>query len=398
MKPTPESNSVPSAEVQRLQLLLSGQFDGELSAEESSVLAASPQTAAEKAFENSIFDLRVSLKAIPVRPVAPSFADSVLAGIHTKPAEFHRISIVAPEPRRGWVRRSIVAVSIAACALILMMVAKPFSALPTAVTYQSPVAARQMTTAARDENTPEIVPLADTQLAGAERQAAKLPEAESPEQQAEMQIYLKNHDWTIVLVRVKSKDRESVMRDIEGMVAKQGMDLRSLGDGHSDVARFGVLLTSAGVDEKIFVESVLPEVDFRSANWDADSVAESSREDLIRRVQESLRTPTHSELYFGEVYVTLPKPFDSETQAFLAKADSPGLEKLESGSRGSAAAAIAAANLAERKAARQEEIPAPPAEAGKSSGSSETAVPRKPVLVVFEFTDAATHGGFDGRI
>ncbi len=388
MNPAHESNSSP-ADTERLCFLLSSQFDGDLTEAESSELAALPETSAGQAFYSVISDVRDRLKAIPVRPVTEPFTDSVLAAIgsQNKVSQAQPIGIAA-EMQRGWIARSIVAVSIAACVLFVFVALKPHSPEQQAISTFSPATDAAMS---RDG--------AESEFMGAAKADADVDVAEvqeSTEQQTELQPFLDSADWQIVVVKVNSKDRETVMRDIEALVAWQGMNLRSVVESDKHDSRFGVLLTSAGIDEKEFLQGVLSDGETRLADWDADSVDTSSRANIIAQMQESLKTPTFSELHFGQIYLALPKTAVVEQKMLQAKADQTKESKLESGT------SLAQADEAEvsviRSSSQSLKVSNSPAEAGKSLGIRQNTGHRKPVLVIFEFTAAATHGTFDGRI
>ena len=157
------------------------------------------------------------------------------------------------------------------------------------------------------------------------------------------------------------------MRILETIVAKNGMEIKSVvGNSHHD-ARFGVLFTSTGDNDNALIDSVISETDAKSADWNPRSVANSTSESLIRRMQESLKTPTLSELHFGQVYITRPrsaKPPDSAAQSLVAQND-----------------ALHGASI---PSTASEKAVVSPNEAATALSPRRT-----PVLVVFEFTGKA---------
>ena len=352
--PAPEPEFNPASEADRIALLLSRQFDGDLTPEESAKLAVTNSGSADVA---AWTDLRRRLQALPVRPVAVALSANVRMAIDRE-----RLVRQLPgdaDSRRGWMARGIVAAAVTACMATLIL----FVRTPDAELLGMPIASTSDHSAAESS-----LANASAALTGSEPEAA----AEISAEQEVLRPFLENADWRIVVVQVRSKDREEVLRDIEALVAKNGMDIRpvsGVGDGDG---RFGVLLTSAGVDDKAFVESILPQADTQSADWNAQSVAESTRQNLIARLQESMKIPTHSEIHFGQVYVTLPKPTDrsAEEPSLMAKnsaADAPQIPSV-------AAEKVAESNPESK--ARQAQAPA---------------VQKSPVLVVFEFADEATN-------
>jgi len=302
MNPAQEPDSLQPTATERMQLQLSRQLDGDLTPDESAALAVSPQKDSHQTYLAAIAKLRSQLHALPVKPVSESFATSVRDAIHRESTITP--AVPSPERRRGRIMRGIVAVSVTACAAALMLSLRPLDVdhdSQIAQSTGSPAVEKAMTISTN-------VAAVNSDAAATRRDVAEHLEAVT--QQEELRPFLENDDWRIVVVKVDSKDREEVMRDIEALVAKNGMDIRPINGGADHNERFGVLLTSTGIDEKAFIESVIPLTDAQSADWDAQSVAESTRESLIRRIQESMKIPTHSELHFGQVYVTLPKSSD----------------------------------------------------------------------------------------
>lgn len=361
--PVQEPDALQPTQTERTQFLLSRQLDGDLTPEESAALTVLQQNDSHQAYLAVIADLRSQLHALPVKLVSESFTTSVRDAIHRESAMAPAAS--SPDRRRGRIMRGIVAVSVTACAVALMLFLRPVDvdrAAQTAQSTSSPAAGKVM---AISENIATVS--TDTDAAATRREAAEYQEAVT--QQEELRPFLESDDWRIVVVKVHSKDREEVMRDIEALVAKNGMDIRPINDGIDHDVRFGVLLTSTGIDEKAFIESVIPQTDAQSADWDAQSVAESTRESLIRRLQESMKIPTHSELHFGQVYVTLPKSPDPAVVA-----DHPLLAKHSV----------------------TDDAVFPPATAEKAFEqptqiAAASPAPKMPVLVVFEFIDAAVN-------
>ena len=361
MNPAQEPDSFLHSTADRTQFLLSRQFDGDLTSEESAALSALQQNESHLTYLAAIARLRRHLQTLPIKPVSESFATSVRDAIHRESTIVPAVS--SPDRIRGWIMRGIVAVSVTACATALMLYLRPVDVNRNAQLAQltgSPAAEKAK---AISTNVAAVGKVADA--AATQREVAK--DREAVARQEELRPFLENDDWRIVVVKVNSKDREEVMRDIEALVAKNGMDIRPIsGSGNHD-ERFGVLLTSTGIDDRAFIESLIPQTDAQSADWDAQSVAESTRESLIRRLQESMKIPTHSELHFGQVYVTLPKSSDPALVA-----DHPMLAKNN---------IINDAVVPPAAAETATERPTLIADALQAR--------KMPVLVVFEFTEAA---------
>jgi hypothetical protein len=352
MNPAREPEFNPTSKTERIQFLLSRQLDGDLTQAETAELTAAQGADAYLAGLTGFSNLRSLLRALPVKPVAGSFSTTIRNAIHSESSTMPASSV--SHGQRGWMTRGIVAVSVTACLATLMLIMR---------TQDSGPAAGQ--TVQMSGNVAVKAGSASADVAGPAAESEAVPETAS--QQEDLRPFLENDNWRIVVVKVHSKDREEVLRDIEALVAKNGMDIRPVA-GHDDHdARFGVLLTSSGVDDKVLVESILPQTDSQSADWNAQSVAASTRESLITRLQESMKIPTHSEMHFGQVYVTLRKP------AATSVVDAPLLAR-NSVAEETAVPLVAGKDVTESKA--------------RVAGVR--AAPRLPVLVVFEFTDETT--------
>ncbi len=366
MNPAQDPNSSQPAESERIQFLLSRQLDGDLTLDESSELTALLQADSVRAWLTAMTDLRSHLRALPVKTVSESFALSVRDAIHQSSTVAPAAS--SPDPRRTWIMRGIVAVSATACATVVMLFLQP----PTdddrqlADAGDSPAAMRSMEVPVTDAAAAGMAATLESSELEASGPPTTVAELNVNAEQEKVRVFIENNDWDIVVVQVHSKDRDGIMRDIEAFVAKHAMDLQPVAGNDDHEARFGILLTSTGVSENTFINSVLSKTDAESADYNAQSVADASPESLIRSMQESLRTPTLSDLHFGQVYIILPKSVHPPAAA------SPSL-------------------LAQNDAVNRASDP--PALTEKRLQPTETSpetptVRTTPVLVVFEFTDA----------
>ncbi len=361
MPSSQDPNPVSPEITQRIQFLLSRQLDGDLASDELSELAEIPQSESLDRYSASIRHVGQQLTSLPVKPVPLSFAAAIQQVILDDSAKALTPAFSGSSFR--WAQRLVVPAAIAGCALGLVMMLRTGG-----VDDSNRVALEEIPAAANHESAPvSEVASANTVVSPNSAIHTDTTLAADLTRQEDLRPFLESDDWRIVVVHVNSKDRDDVMHDIEAIVAKNNMNFRTVverDDAHEN--RFGVLLTSAGVDEEDFINSVVPQADAKSTDWNAQNVAESSRESLISRVQESLKTPTYSELHFGQVYVTLPKRSESVD--------------------------VADQNLvAQSDASDKNAVPEP--EAAKISASRSKAPantspePRKPVLVVFEFTN-----------
>lgn len=369
MNSAQDPDSSHPAKTEQIKFLLSRQLDGDLTPEESAGLALLQQTDAHRGCLAAMTDLRGQMKALPVKPVSASFAVSVHDAI--KQVSLTALAASTPDARRGRIIRGIIAVSVTACAAALVLLLQPpaNNTRQLAKTGDSPPARQTI-------HIPATVAVADKAAA----QVSTEPEASAPPstvaelhaiaQQNQMRVFIENDDWDIVVVQVHSKDRETVMRNIEALVAQNGMAIQSVAGNDDDDTRFGILLTSTDVKDNAFINSVVSETDAKSAEWNSQLVANSTRESLIHSVQESLKTPTHSELHFGQVFMALPKSTDApaaDAPTLLAHDDAVDRASLSSGATTKTA---------------------PPADEVATAPSVSSAR-KTPVLLVFEFTDKA---------
>jgi predicted regulator of amino acid metabolism with ACT domain len=385
MNSAQDPKSSQPAETERIQLLLSRQLDGDLQPEEAAELAAFLRTDFYRSYLAAMAGLRDQLKALPVKRVSASFVSSVHAALQQSSTMISPIS--APKTNRGWIIRGIVAVSVTACAATLLLLQPPRAvevfALAGGMAPISPESDQRLAgkldidmsvnIAAADEVvTAKVAVSSEAQV----DELSTLVEQDSIVPQEEMRPFIENDKWSIVVVTVNSKDREEVMRIIESLVAKHGMDIQAVVGNDDHDARFGVLFTSTGVDDKAFIDSVISETNPQSADWNPRSVADSTRESLIRGMQESMKTPTHSELHFGQVYMTLPKstkPLAAASESLVAQSDA-----VEANTK--------PLDKAAGLSVTAKKVAVPPAEV---SSVQSARAQKTPILVVFEFTDKA---------
>jgi len=350
---SPEPDPVSIGETDRILLLLSRQFDDDLTREETTKLAASLKSDSDLKCCAAFAELRATLQNLPVKPVGGSFATDVHNAIRQQSLKVPADPM--PHQSRGRMARGIVAVSLACSLAVLLLMATTYDSRPSA----NQIARAPESATAKSMSGKDFVASVDEETAAQEATA----------RQEELRPFLETDDWRIVVVKVNSKDREEVMHDIEALVAKNGMDIRQVAGNNDHDPRFGILCTSAGVDDKALVENVLSQTDAQATDWNAQSVAESTRESVIRRVQESMKIPTHSEMHFGQIYVTLPKSTNPRAaKVHVAVADQPVVAKNS---------AIAESAI-------------PSASIGKTiepigTVDAMTSAVKVPVLVVFEF-------------
>lgn len=358
-----DPNPVSPEITERMQFLLSRQLDGDLALEDSSELAEIQQSESLNSYLAGIRQIRQHLTALPVKPVPNSFAASIRQTILDDSASLRTAGFARSFGK--WSRRLIVPATVTACALgLLFMLQSGSDHDSSRVNLRTDLAS-----ATHDAAAPFEVASADSAVAPSAAAMDVSVVDDEATQQDVLRPFLNSDDWRIVVVQVNSKDRDEVMRDIEAIVAKNDMNIRSVVDHDTEPGnRFGVLLTSAGAEEKDFINSVVPQADAESTNWNAQNVAESSRENLISRLQESLKTPTYSELHFGQVYVTIPnrqESVEAVDQTLVARSD--------------------VADKANSPAPAAKRMAISPVDASTQSLPE----PRKPVLVVFEFTNPA---------
>lgn len=375
MNPAQDPRFNPPAETERIPFLLSRQLDGDLTPAESLELAMLQQTDAQRAFLAALKNLRGQLQALPVKTVTASFATSVHDAIHQSSATVSVAS--APDSRRGWIMRGIVAVSVTACAAALMMFLRSQDVDRSdgngQIVHADGQHAAERTTIPSPATSPATMAAADEVA----EPGAFVPEAEprpnavavqnAIAQEDDMRPFIENDKWRIVVVTINSKEPKEIMRIVESVAAKNGMDIQPVVGNEDHDSRFGVLFTSTGDHDNAFIDSVISETKAQSANWNPQSVANSTSDRFIHLIQESMKSPTLSEMHFGRVYVALLKSAKTS-----AAASQPLLAQND------------ALDGASRTPAVPPKTTRPPNEAATIPSARNT-----PVLVVFEFTDTA---------
>ncbi|MFN9720984.1 MAG: hypothetical protein ACK58L_19990 [Planctomycetota bacterium] len=112
--------------------------------------------------------------------------------------------------------------------------------------------------------------------------------------------------WNVVVVRMDHRDRIAAMQAVQRVVREHGFDFaRSAGKEMPDW--LGVVLSADADESRALLEDLRNTVPMESVEQDPTRIAESTREELIAAVQESLRYPTMSELHYGKVYLAMPE-------------------------------------------------------------------------------------------
>ena len=371
MNPAQDPKFNPPSETERIPFLLSRQLDGDLTLEESLELAVLQQTEAHRSCLAAMIDVRGQLKALPVKRVSASFATSVRDAIHQSSTTVSATS--TPDSRRGRIMRGIVAVSVTVCAAALMVLLRSQDVDRSDGNGQI-VQTDVQHAAGRTSTAPPATVAAADEVA---EPGAFVPEAEprpnavavqnAIAQEDDMRPFIENDKWRIVVVTINSKDSKEVMRIVESVAAKNGMDIQPVVGNEDHDPRFGVLFTSTGDHDNAFIDSVISETKAQSANWNPQSVANSTSDRFIHLIQESMKSPTLSELHFGRVYVALLKSV--KTSAAASQPLMAQNEALDGASRTPPAA---------------KNTTRPPNEVATVPSARNT-----PVLLVFEFTDTA---------
>ena len=305
-------------EISRLEearQLVSGRFDGVLSAAEKIHLKA---LEAEFPLETALFrrqcgQLGAALRGLPVQPVS----GLIIAGNRLDEPE--SLANQANRHDRPRLRRTSVLSSIGAviltCGLLFglfKVIDKPVrTSLDSGVAKsrganvsapaagESPIDSRETSMLASSEDSlasPAIVSLSDSELPTAAGIDAVRP-------------LLQTRHWNIVVLKVSSKDRVTAMEQIQAFVRSNGLSVPGLNEvsGQDKSAWLGVVLTSAPDSNRKFVDDAIQQGVAESADWDPREIAEASREELIDAVRRSLQFPTKSELYHGEIYFEVPR-------------------------------------------------------------------------------------------
>jgi hypothetical protein len=390
MSATPENSSVDPTELP-LFLLISAEFDGELSPAEDAELRTLQERFPEQArvFRAHCQRLRSDLQKLPVAP----------AGLRLKysPPRHHQLdnldAVAAGDPARragkfrlrlsAWRIRAIAA-AVLACGLVLISARLPFfdriqtespgerSVASLATAPSSSVDAGAESPLRTFESAPFPSALPGASAFPMATTAAPVPAADVMQSTASesLQTLLAEDDWKVVVVRVRRGGPEDVLNGLRSVLSRHGLQL-----AQSQPAMMpewlGVCLPASGPAHQNLLDEVQKGLTVDPPEWDPAEVMRSSREAILQAVRQSLSSPTQSELIRGEVFVAV----SSETAE-------RSIDPAYARDRASDAGAVASA------AGTPSGNPLTPQAAKESQTAGQPAM-----LLVFDFTENAGGAG-----
>jgi hypothetical protein len=259
--------------------LLSARFDGSPSAESSA-----PKTSQESELIQQWRHLGECLRDIPIQP-CDQISTAVRSCIESSQPEVvpEGCSVSSESTRhQGSVRhiRSIIVVLTAVVAILIVTV--PISLLVTQT---------------------DSIPVAAIPDSG-----GNLPYAlaeESPILPANSQ------DWQVVVVTVSEQKHAEVSSKLRQSIGQSGLEIQSLSEADlNDDRTMGVLMSSADTSWELldaldtgFNNGVAGDI---QTEWNPQRIGNFDRDELLARLAESMKTPTQSDVYFGEMFVVVP--------------------------------------------------------------------------------------------
>ena len=299
------SRSTPSGSPVDILSLASRQLDGDLTKEETRQLE---QLSAEHLTQVRVFQRQTSfisalLKNAPLIPIEASLISGV--ALPERFVEAPSVAVIedaarlSPPPRRKFA--SVVSMLVMTGCLLVALIAPPTEC----------------------SNLPRITASWKVQQA-AERATANLPADDS---------------WNVVVVQMDDHDRARTMQKVRAVVRNHGFEFaRSAGEEMP--TWLGVVLSADASESLSLIKDIQQSVPEGTIERDPMRIAESSREELIAAVRESLQYPTQSELHHGKVYLAMPDIERGNAEQSLVAA----MEKQTSANTALTPAAAAATN------------------------------------------------------
>ena len=121
-----------------------------------------------------------------------------------------------------------------------------------------------------------------------------------------------SRDWQVVVVTVSEQQHATLSSKLRQSIGQSGLQIQSLSEtGQNGDETMGVLMSSADTSEELldaldtgFVDSVSGDI---HTEWNPEQIGEFNRDELLARLTESMKTPTRSDIHFGEMFVVVPR-------------------------------------------------------------------------------------------
>lgn len=399
--------------------LCSGFVDGELSELELSafnVLLSGDGGGGDariRQFEQECRWVGNALRAIPASKPGSQIIEAVRELSAAELVPTANIAKRAHWPQRLSTAKTLAVTTLAAVAMLLVVASQR--------NFNGPQRSESLVAdASRNSAAPDSAARIETGAVGNSVFAVPGPVVKTDDQAATVEstelaatVLSQGEDWQILVVRVSAANRDAVMKQIEDVAVSTGLRMESVDHSVSvltDVdpaSRMGIMLTSGRPEANAFVDSVTHSAIIQSSEWNPAEIAKMDRRSLIAAIRESMKTPSKSELHFGEVFLALPRQREIHVaRNDVPRSDSTANDPVGDGSPGSAAnpasdalprsnpesvigalrtpAAALPAELASSEQVRQNResesgLPAPT----KANGVDR--LQNRPIFVVFEF-------------
>ncbi len=325
----PEQMSKPSPEE-----LLSAEFDG---------LTSTEQTTGKSPQESKVFPqwrhLGDCLRAIPTQP-GGQISATVRSRIESSPATVARTGNYAKANSARQSRGNVVVVLTTAVAIAI--VAVPIFGLLT------------------ETDSMPASTIANT--------SGQLPHSSV--------LPTNSRDWQVVVITVSEHEHTALSSKLRQSMGQSGLQIQSLSrTGLNGDQTMGVLMSSADTSWELldalntgFKDGVSGDV---QTDWNPQRIGDFDRDELLARLTESMKTPTRSDIHFGEMFVVVRR--NGTLVAEIAQLNS-GEHPDADGSAGSLAEAATAPAM--RSRAGNANTVSPTDQSGPIGG--------RPVLVLFQ--------------
>lgn len=205
--------------------------------------------------------------------------------------------------------------------------------------------------------------------------ATNLPNGESQGVgMAAVETHLVPEDWEVLVVTVEEASEKAAVEVFRESAQQQGMQMLSVGRSSQEPETGSDVLMVSG-DLSTWLNSIVESGGKLEAELNPEVIDGMKRDELLDRFAESMKTPTRSDKYFGDMLVLLPG--DNSLVVRSVPVNEPLQETLVASSataRGSRSLVAESASDGEEQPGKTEERPLA---AYLQDGSS------RPVLVVF---------------
>ncbi len=129
--------------------------------------------------------------------------------------------------------------------------------------------------------------------------------------QAKSVLPANSRDWQVVVVTVSEQQHATLSSKLRQSMGQNGLQIQSLSEtSQYGDQTMGVLMSSADTSWELldalnteFVGGVRGDI---QTEWNPQQIGDFNRDELLIRLTESMKTPTRSDIHFGEMFVVVP--------------------------------------------------------------------------------------------